>query len=311
MDELDVKIFRWLVSGSAVSPTSLSLRASSSSLREIAANLGADDMTVRNRFKKFVESRALASLKVVVNPSFFGYEMLDILLDVEPESGKKDMIRKLKLIHGVVGIINYYGKLLKVVLLYDGEEFLSRTIELISRITNAQGLHALKARLPRSETKSLTTTDVAIINSLSDDAFKSSALVAKELGLSTRTVRNRISKLWREMTLFALPDLNLGGVPGFIPVSLSYSYANQGVKDEVDLAMRSRFDTNYLWGGFADPDRGFIVLALPTMLDVQAGLDWAKEQPGVGSARADIHVETIALPGKLKELARAADLRQH
>ena len=45
MDDLDVKILRALMSEGAVAPSDAQVR---SSLRSIAARLGADDMTVNN-----------------------------------------------------------------------------------------------------------------------------------------------------------------------------------------------------------------------------------------------------------------------
>ncbi len=53
MDELDMKILRSLISERAVSPSNASVRLS---LRGIAARLGADDTTVRYRYKKLQES---------------------------------------------------------------------------------------------------------------------------------------------------------------------------------------------------------------------------------------------------------------
>ena len=48
MDELDVKILRALMSEGAVAPSDTQVR---SSLRSIAARLGADDMTVNYRYR--------------------------------------------------------------------------------------------------------------------------------------------------------------------------------------------------------------------------------------------------------------------
>jgi hypothetical protein len=64
----------------------------------------------------------------------------------------------------------------------------------------------------------------------------------------------------------------------------------------------SHFDANYFWGGFSNPERGFIVLSAPTTADVQKFLDWAREQPGIASAEVDIPTELISLPEKLREL---------
>jgi hypothetical protein len=126
--------------------------------------------------------------------------------------------------------------------------------------------------------------------------------VASELGLSSRTVKNRIEKLRKEKTLFTLPGLRFEDIPGFVAAYLSYSYVNNTAKGTVDRAMISHFDPNYLWGGFADPERGFLALNAYTVANLQKFLQWSKEQPGVASARIDIPIETRSFPEKLGEL---------
>jgi hypothetical protein len=127
---------------------------------------------------------------------------------------------------------------------------------------------------------------------------------ARILGLSTRTVRNHVEKLRRENTIYALPNLNMGGIPGLIPVTLSYSYSKSESKSMVDRAMLARFEASYLSVMFSDPDRGYIWLSAPTMADVQDSLEWAKSQPGVASARTDILTRTLVFPEKLIELIK-------
>jgi len=302
LDELDVKILRALISESAISPSNIQVN---SSLRDIAKRLGADHMTVNLRFKKLQEAGCMSVWQLVVNPTFFGYKLLDLMVDVQPESAKMDMIRKLKLVHGVIVLVNFLGKALKIILLYSGEEELSRTVELISRITNTEKLTLYHNALPQSDTTRLTETDLAIIQALAHDARKSSSLVAKELELSTRTVRSRTEKLRKEKTLFTIPNLSLGDIPGLIIAYLSYSYVNSDAKGSVDRAMLSHFDQNFLWGGFSDRENGFLVLNAPTMPDVQRFSEWAKEQPGVASAQVNIPIEMTSFPEKFGELLSA------
>ena len=299
MDALDVKIIRALLSERSVAPTS---RQVSSSLRSIAARLGADDVTVNSRYRKLRDSGALSGWRLVVNPRLFGCRSLDVTVDVQPESGKPDMIRKLSLVNEVVGIQDFYGRGLKAVVMYTSDEVRSRVVELISRITNAETMTQVRWVLPGSRTERLTETDVAIIRELSDDARKPLAQVAKELGLSTRTVRNRLEKLRGENTVHTIPTLDMGGIPGLIPVHLSYSYSGAEAKSAVDAAMLSHFEANYLSVMFADPDRGYVVLVASTMNDVREYLEWAKSHPGVASARADILVRWLTFPRKLLEL---------
>ena len=277
MDELDVKILRSLISERAVSPSSASVKLS---LRGIAARLGADDMTVRYRYNRLQESGYLSIWSLLVNPAFFGYRVAEVMVDVQPESAKPDMIRKLKLIHEITGLVNFYGKAISIYVIYNGDESRSRTIELISRITNAEKITQLRLPMPQSLTKNLTEIDVAIIRALSKDARKSAILVAKELGLSSKTVRKRVERLRNENTILPLPILNIASIPGIIPVYLSYVYTKNDVKTAVDREIISHFDAGYIMANFADPDAGNAVIGVPTMAEVPKILGMGKVTTG-------------------------------
>ncbi len=305
MDDLDVKILRALMSEGAVAPSDTQVN---SSLRSIAARLGADDTTVSYRYKRLQESGAMSGWRLIVNPTFFGCRVMDATVDVEPESAKPDMIRKLKLIGEVTGMIDFYGRALKLIVVYNGEESRSRTIELISRITNAERLTQVRWALPQCRTERMSETDAAIIRTLSNDARKSFVRLSKELGLSTRTVRNRVRRLRSDNTVFALASLDAGSIPGLIPVYLSYSYAQNEAKGSVDRAMISHFKSSYLSVLFTDPASGWISVGASTMADVQSYLEWAKSQPGVASARVDLLTKTMMFPEKLVELLRVRSI---
>jgi DNA-binding Lrp family transcriptional regulator len=302
MDELDVKIFRTLVSESAVSPSNPQLKTS---LRAIASRLGVDDMTVNYRYRRLQELGWMSVWPLIVNPTYFGCKTLDVLVDVQPEAAKAEMIRNIRLIPGVVVLLNFYGRALKILVMYSSDESRSRLVELISRITNAEKLTQSRMAMPRSKTVRLTETDGAIIKALGKDARRSTVSVARELGLSTKTVRNRVDKLRRENTIFTLPNLNVSRIRGLIPVLLSYSYSNREAKGPVDREILSHFESNYLWGTFADSESGSVMLSAPTVAEIQTFLDWARSQPGIASARIDIPTEQLSFPERLSELLEA------
>lgn len=305
MDELDIKILRAIISESAVAPTNIQVR---SSLRMIARSIGVDDMTAAKRFKKLQSAGCMDEWQLSANPSLLGYKMLDVTLEVGEEYAKPDMIRKLGLIHGVLVIINFLGKAMKISLLYNSEESRSRTIELVSRITGAELVRISKMALPASETEKLTETDEAIIHALSKDARKSTAVVAREAGVSSKTVRNRLDKLRKEKTILMFPNLNMTNIEGFIPAVLSYTYTRPEVKSEVDSSFLAHFESNYLWGGFWDIEHGTVVLSAPTMADVPRFVEWTKAQIGVATARVDIPLQLFSFPEKLGELLRTRRL---
>lgn len=264
-------------------------------------------MTVSYRYKKLEDSGFMSVWSLLVNPAFFGYRVGEAMLDVQPETGKPDMIRKLRLAQEITGIVNFYGRGLRVFFIYNGDESRSRTVELVSRITNAEEIIISRMALPRSETKHLTGTDVAIIRALSKNARKSPTLVAKEIGLSSKTVRKRVDRLRMENTIFPFPIVNIGSIGGLIPLQLSYTYAANNnnaeeVKASVDREILSHFDATYLAGPFSDSDAAQVMLTAPSMADVQKTLDWARSIPGIARARVDIATETLMFPEKLLEL---------
>jgi hypothetical protein len=115
-------------------------------------------------------------------------------------------------------------------------------------------------------------------------------------------MRNRVEKLRHEKTLFTLPNLSLEEISGLIPAYLSFTYSSSSAKSSIGRALLSKFDDNFLWGGFSDRENGYLVLSVPKMAEVQRFLDWANEQPGIMSCRIDIPTELISFPEKFSEL---------
>ena len=132
MDELDIRIFRSIASSKYVAPSNFKVRIS---IREIARKLGVDDMTVSNRYAKFMKIGLFTGWRLAFNPRLFNYGMKEVLVKVQPESAKEGMIRKLRLVHGITVLMDLYGPHLLVTVLYESEDSFSRTLQLISRIT--------------------------------------------------------------------------------------------------------------------------------------------------------------------------------
>jgi DNA-binding Lrp family transcriptional regulator len=291
LDELDVRIFRAILTGNLSAPFSTRLRAS---LEEVAQRLHADDMTVRNRLKRFQEEGFVSGWILLPNPSLFGYRMTVVIVDASP-GPKDDMLNELKLVHGVVAILDFQGDSIGLVLLHDSEQTLSRTVELISRITHAENITRIHVKFPASLWSRLTDTDWAIIRNLEKDALKPYVQVAKELGVTPRTVKNRLQRLERQNALVLHPTLDIASVDRMVCLVLFYSYTNHEAKSAVDQAMLSHFDDSYLWGTLTDQERAYLVLVAPTQASVKQHLKWTKRVPGVAGAKAQIVVESINL----------------
>ena len=217
VDALDLRIFRALLTDNAVAPASNDIRTS---LREIARRLQADDMTVRNRFRKLQAAGLFSAWRLVINPRIFGLHMKSVCVDAHPETKKEEILRDLRAVPGVVVIANQFGPAIELLVLHADETALSRTVGQISRIVRDDDPVVLRMPLPEPMTHTLSDVDWAILRSLEPDARKSYLLVARELGLSSRTVKTRLRRLVDGRMAMAWPDLNAGSVHGMIPFEL-------------------------------------------------------------------------------------------
>jgi DNA-binding Lrp family transcriptional regulator len=305
LDELDVRIFRALLTDKLSAPFSTHVKAS---LRQVARDLEVDDVTVRNRFKRFQERGFLSGWRLLPNPSLFGNGYSVLLVDIPPKSSKDALVERLSLVPGVVVILEYYGDSLGVNLFHDSEQSLARTIESISGITKAEGITRFRVSFPPPQGNYLTDTDWAIIENMGGDAWKSHVQVAEELKFSARTVKNRLEKLQAQNALVIPPAIDIASLDRTIGVVLFYSYSRREEKSAVDSAMLARFDGSFLWARMTDPERAYVILVAPTMASVKAYLDWARKQPGVASARAEIVVESLNLWDNVKDFFRRESL---
>jgi DNA-binding Lrp family transcriptional regulator len=292
LDELDVRIFRALLTDKVSAPFSAHLKTS---LREVARKLKVDDVTVRNRFKRFQDQGFLSGWRLLPNPTLFGYRMMNVLVDTQPKSPKNFMMERLKLIPGIVVLLDYQGDSLGIVLFYESDQSLSQTIELISKITSAEKITQFRAILPIGQANRFTDADWAIIRNMEHDAWKSHVEVAKELGYTARTVKNRLERLERQNALVIPPALDIASIDRMIGLVLYYSYTSRRMKQTVDRTLLSHFDGSYLWARLTDPEGAYLILLAPTMASVKQYQEWTRQQPGVAGARAEIIVESFNL----------------
>jgi hypothetical protein len=104
------------------------------------------------------------------------------------------------------------------------------------------------------------------------------------------------------------PAIDIASLDRTIGVVLFYSYSGKEEKSAVDSALLARFDGSYLWARMTDPERAYLILVAPTMASVKAYLDYARQQRGVASARAEIVVESLNLWDKAKGFFRRESL---
>jgi DNA-binding Lrp family transcriptional regulator len=191
LDSLDARIFSEL-SGSGSYRSDM--RQSYSS---IARKLKVDEETARRRIRRAEQRGLLGGSELILNPYLIGRVPVTMEVRVADSSNEKKVIviQQIKLIDGVLFIINLHGDSLSVLLYCESEQAISRRTALISSIAGANDPVILrKVGLPRCDL-SLTRTDLLILRSLRKEPRKNTADIGSEIGVSARTVERRISVL--------------------------------------------------------------------------------------------------------------------
>jgi len=196
-DDLDIRLMREFAS-----PASYRWDVTES-LSSMARKLGVDEETVRRRLKRAQLNGLLGGFHLIPNPHLLGCDAAEVDLEVARED-KDDAISQLKLVDGVLLVVDFHGKALRVMIYYQTEEESARKIRLVSAICRSVNEVHWKDPFPPCGLE-MRDTDWRILKSLRRDARKSLPQVAKEVGVSVRTVRRRLALMTEANAFFLLP----------------------------------------------------------------------------------------------------------
>ncbi|MBI3022911.1 MAG: AsnC family transcriptional regulator [Thaumarchaeota archaeon] len=156
-----------------------------------------------------------------------------------------------------------------------------------------------RRHFPRCEI-SLSKTDWEIVRSMRKDPRNSYAAVAKELHLSTKTVKRRLAKMIDGKAVFAVWASNPKVFEGAILADLRVLYDNSEPRGELVQKIISQLDDYLYFVGLWDVLSVFLLI-VPNVSKMQELVMWAKQQQGVKNARIDIQQERIQLWEKMSE----------
>jgi Lrp/AsnC family transcriptional regulator, regulator for asnA, asnC and gidA len=290
LDQLDKEILRFRAQGSVKRLVWPDFRLSS---RAIAKKLGLPYGTVRDRLNKMMKSGFLDGPVLWINPSLFGLHMGMIALDADPNLPKSEMIEKLKLVDDVVTVVTHLGTYVGMAFYYPNDFLARKKVGLISALCGARGAKFTETPFPQSGIK-LTGTDWKIIESLGTDAAKPYKAVAKELNLSEKTVKRRVSRMVEGGVITAVAKVDTAKLRNEIFTDLVVDYADPKERTEVDRNLYAMLEP-YLF--FAGPglDFGLFVLNPPNTVISSEILERVRKLKGVESARMEVMERRIEL----------------
>ena len=260
------------------------------SYASIAERIGVDEETVRRRVKRARESGFLKGWKLFLNPHLIGLESMGVQLEIDDEDRKADVISQVEQVDGVVILINFHGRALRIILYYNGEKDLDEKIQRIKALCQTNDLVRWAGGFPAADQK-MRKTDWEIVKAFRGDPRRSPSEVADEVGVSTRTVKRRLTAMTENNCIFMLPQLDYDKSLG-IACDFLVLCPDDAKKRQVDSQVRAKLDR--LVFSLTDV-KGFSMFALicPNLSESEQIQKWIQSLDGVNEVKVDIMRENI------------------
>ena len=249
---------------------------------EIGAKLGVDEETVRNRVKHLRDTGFFLGYRLVPNPVLLGRTFASLRIEFKDRESKQAAIPLLSKVEGVMNIGSTYDKSVLVTLFADEDQDFSKLLIALGvegEISSVPGLGL------RTTNFRMTRLDWEIVSLLLRDAERKLDEIAKQLKVSTRTVKRRLNMMMKENAIFTMPMVDLRKTEG-----ISYQLrvvSEQGKKSEVEKSVVAKIGDVVFRA--SDSQNGSVFGF--TGANVAQGndiLEWVKQQPGVRSVTMSI-----------------------
>jgi DNA-binding Lrp family transcriptional regulator len=293
--DLDIRILKELTS-----PSSFQWNFRES-YAEIAKRLRADSETIRITLKRSIESGLINGWRLILNPELFGCKLAGLQLNVHDAAKKSQVISQIKLADGVVQILDFHGTGLRVVLYFENGFALSRKMELIKSICGDKGTMSYWiSSLPHCNLR-LRNIDWRIIRSVMHDPKKDASVVARQVGVSRRTVNRRLRRMTEEKVAYLIPVRNVKKSKGIICSFLIFcSEVGREAIDEFLKSQPTRVDFIY------NSTKDLFILTLVTNNPSETSEFHAqlKNLPGVNEVKMEMLSDFIFVDDWLDQIVK-------
>jgi DNA-binding Lrp family transcriptional regulator len=292
LDDLDFRIIKEL--GGSFPPL-WNVRESYS---KVSRKLGVDEETVRLRVNRAKECGFLPVWQMMANPLLFNYHEANLNLEVREEQHKADAISKIKLVDGVLNIVDFRGKDLAVHLYYsDNDDALAAKVSQIESICGSPKLVLWERKFPTPNIQ-MKQLDWRIIEAMHEDAWRDLDEVAKSLGVSSRTVQRRLSAMIEGRAVYLLRPPNADVVSGLMCNFLVF-FSNVDKKRAADYVIHSTFAR--IGASDTSPELFSMVgISCENFAEADKVMERMKANEGVTSVRMRIMKEVIIVQDWLK-----------
>jgi DNA-binding Lrp family transcriptional regulator len=308
LDELDFKIFK-----------SVEFRPFGSSAADlsrlnpwvIAKKVGADGNTVKQRLAKMKRNGFIQYFQIYPNFRLLGIHGAGYLFNVPDVVEKPAIIGRCALVDGVTEIHNFIGANICIDFSYRDDQDESRKLELLRNLTHCERPERFYERTMPSIDIDLTNTDWRIIKDLRYHAFKPLSGVARDLGLTAKTVRRRFERMAQNNAIIIVPIVSPAEIPNTI-TQVMLLYPEPERREEVLTKTMENFANSCFLSHTSPPGNAWLCLAARTLAETEENLLRARAIDGMKDVKMLVLREIreytqwvdAAIDAKIAETAR-------
>ena len=303
MDELDFRILREVLAGDTDS-----FRSDRARVDDIARRLGVHRNTVSARIKRLSDAHVFLPLTLEIDPGRFGMVGARVFLDVPRDRRTPETREALFHLEGVFGILAYHDGW-ELVLYGEDESSLESKVEAARALTWARTasweLHTGRD-YPPDEPVRLSRIDARLIAGLLRNARVSFAALAKQLGVTRRTIERRYNRL-REMKLISMLPGSGADIQGMAMATLSAQVPEEPRARARTIERILATLPNHYIRNVATRDKVHLFLYGPSLADIESQLVELRTVPGVGKVTFRIFLGPFPNPRYRDWLARVVE----
>lgn len=221
MDALDARILREF----GIDPfTSWPRRKAGLKLSDVARRMDRNLQFVKDRVERMESDGVITGYRAFPNLRQMG---LDFTTFIWPTSlvPDKQLLSRLGTVDGFVGVVWSLDSCLCVDITHAGPAEKKRRLELVGQLLGVENKPSVLFHRPFPDVKRrLSPLDWRIIGAMADDARRPLSDVAKELGVTAKTVRSRYHTMWGEGCIDTHVVLDFERMSGLFPFAISFWY---------------------------------------------------------------------------------------
>lgn len=275
----------------------------------IAHRLGLRRDQVDSHLKQWTRYGFLERFDVRPNPALFDLFCFSIEIHLVDSFHKDKLIERIGLLDGAVGCIDYEGDSVSAQFVALGESDIQRTTQLIRGLAGVAEVGDPIPWTPLKPRRVLTPLDLRIVRVLRNNPTQPLSDLARQVGVSTRTITTRYGHLVDNLAVWFVPVVDCRALAQPIVrvrVTLGASESREIIARSFRKAFPHSLEVLRVGFGLRIPDKEVIFIALcPSAARIEELEGFLRHLPGVESVDVRVLIRSVSFPATFDRLVAA------